>query len=382
MASSSNSARLTAQELALFSSSPDLVYISAGDVLIAEGEPGHHMFILLDGEVDITVKGRPIDRLVSGTILGEMAMVDDRPRSATARAVTDCCILRVDREHFRELVRQHPDIATRVMTIMSHRLRRLVEEEVQRQRMEEELAVGRRIQLSLVPATCPLFPGWECVAYYSAAREVGGDLYDFIISPGSPEILNIAIADVTGKGVPAALYMAVSRTIIRAEVTQGLAPAAALQQANQFIVEDSQSPLFLSALLLSLDTGTGWVTCASAGHNPPFWYQAETGQASELPLRGILLGAFPDLHLEQQDCLLSPGDCLVLFTDGITEARSVEGDFFDESRLRTIIESRAWSTAQDLLEHIVTGVIDFIGDQPPADDITLIVLRRSPLASE
>ncbi len=214
---------LSKPELDLFWNSPDLIYLPPGEVLIEEDQPGSLMYVLLEGVVDITSKGRMIDRLEQGTIFGEMAMIDDRPRSASVTTATGCCVLAVDRARFRELIQQHPDVATSVMSIMSHRLRRLVDEEVNRQRLEEELAVGRRIQLSLVPATCPVFPGWECVAYYDAARQVGGDLYDFIVIPENPDRLTIAIADVTGKGIPAALYMAVSRTIIRAEAMQGLA---------------------------------------------------------------------------------------------------------------------------------------------------------------
>lgn len=367
---------LSNEELALFWSSPDLVYFPAGQVLINEDEPGREMFILLEGEVEVSVKGRPIDRLEQGSIFGEMAMIDDRPRSATVTTTTGCCALTVDRARFRELVQSHPAIATRVMSIMSHRLRRLVDDEVKRQRLEEELAVGRRIQLSLVPSTCPVIAGYECVAYYSAARQVGGDLYDFIIAPDNPDSLTIAIADVTGKGIPAALYMAVSRTIIRAEVMQGLSPAVALQRVNRFIIEDRQSPLFLSAFLTQLHVPSGTFSCANAGHNAPFWYHAATGEAEEVPVRGLLLGAFEELRLDQQKYQLAPHDCLVLYTDGITEARNAAGDFYDEERLQAVIESGHWTTAQELLDTIVGSVAAFVGDEPPSDDLTLIVLRR------
>jgi serine phosphatase RsbU (regulator of sigma subunit) len=373
---------LSPQELDLFRNSPDVKYLPAGEVLITEGEPGREMYILLDGVIDISAKGRPLDRLYAGTVLGEMAMIDDQPRSATATTAIDCCVLAIDRTRFRELVQQYPALATRVMSIMSHRLRRLVDEEVKRQRLEEELAVGRRIQLSLVPSTCPVISGYECVAYYSAARQVGGDLYDFITNPERPDELTIAIADVTGKGIPAALYMAVSRTIIRAEAGQDISPAEALQRVNRFIVQDRQSPLFLSAFLTRIHTPSGDFTCANAGHNAPFWYHAATGRATELSVRGLLLGAFGELRPQQEQYSLAPGDCLILFTDGITEARNAAGDFFDEERLQAIIESSHWSTAEELLDAIVNSVAAFAGDEPPADDMTLIVLRRRPLDSD
>jgi sigma-B regulation protein RsbU (phosphoserine phosphatase) len=345
---------------------------------MAEGKPGRNMYVLLDGVVDVTVQGRPIDRLEVGSIFGEMAMVDDRPRSATVTTATGCCVLAVDSDRFRELVQQHPQMATRVMSIMSYRLRRLVDEEVKRQRLEEELAVGRRIQLSLVPSTCPVIPGWECVAYYSAARQVGGDLYDFIVIPEKPDDLTIAIADVTGKGIPAAIYMAVSRTIIRAEAMQGLAPAEALQRVNRFVGQDNQSPLFLSAFLATVHTSTGAFICANAGHNAPFWYHAATGEAAELPARGLLIGTFEEIYLDQETYVLEPGDSLIMFTDGITEARNADGNFYEEDALQAVIESGSWTTAEELLDAIVASVATFVGDEPPADDMTLIVLRRLP----
>lgn len=378
MSTSPSPISLNDQELELFWRSPDRVYFPADKVLIAEGEPGREMFILLEGKVNVTIEGHVIDRLEQGSIFGEMAMIDDRPRSATVTTATGCCALAVDRARFLQLVQSHPAIATRVMSIMSHRLRRLVDDEVKRQRLEEELAVGQRIQLSLVPSACPVIPGYECVAHYIAARQVGGDLFDFIVLPDDPDVLTIAIADVTGKGIPAALYMAVSRTIIRAEVRQGLSPAIALQRVNRFIVEDRQSPLFLSAFLMRLHTPTGAFTCANAGHNAPFWHHAETGEATEVPVRGLLLGAFEELRLDQQQYDLAPGDCIVLFTDGITEARNSDGDFYDEDRLQAVIQSGRWTTAQDLLDLIVESVAAFVGDEPPSDDMTLIVLRRLP----
>ncbi len=155
-------------------------------------------------------------------------------------------------------------------------------------------------------------------------------------------------------------------------------PANALQRVNQFIVEDRQSPLFLSAFLTTVNMETGAFSCANGGHNAPYWYHAETGKADELPVRGLVLGAFEEVRLDQQTYVLEHGDCLILFTDGITEARNSQGDFYEEEALQAVIESGAWTTAQDLLDAIVNDVAVFVGDEPPADDMTLIVLRREP----
>lgn len=372
------SAQLSPAERQLFEESPDREYFPAGTVLMHEGEPGTRMFVLVDGEIAITYQGRPLDHLYPGTIVGEMAMVDDRPRSATAIAATDCCAVPIDRARFNELVSQSPDFAARVMTIMSFRLRRLLDEEVKRQRMEEELAIGRNIQISLLPADCPQYDGWDCVAYYQAAREVGGDLYDFIVSPSDPERLHIAIADVSGKGVPAALYMAVSRTVLRSAAIDDYRPSETLQRVNRFISQDVRSQLFLSAFFMTLDTRTGHMAYARAGHNPPYWYHAEDGRVEALDAQGVLLGTFNGPPPEERTCIMAPGDVLVLFTDGVSEARNPAGGFFDEERLETLIARQPWQGAQELLEAILDAIAEFVDGTPLGDDITLVVLRRLP----
>lgn len=376
MSPASSSASLSAADLALFAADPARQDIPRGTTLIREGEQGTQMFVLLEGEVTVTFQGRPLDELRSGTVLGEMAMVDDRPRSASAIAATDCCVVPVDRERFHELVRESPEFASSVMTIMSHRLRRLVEVEARRQRMEEELEIGRRIQLSLLPSVCPVVPGWDFAAHYQAAREVGGDLYDFISSPEDPSIIHVAIADVTGKGVPAALYMAVSRTVLRTEALDDRRPAEALERVNRFIRQDVQSPLFLSAFLLTLNAETGHVCYANAGHNPPYWYQSANNNLQELQARGIVLGAFAGLPPEEGEFDMQPGDALILFSDGVTEARNPAGDFFDEARLEALIMSQVWHSAEQLVSATVDAVTRFVDIAPFADDLTVVVLRR------
>lgn len=370
---------LTAEERALFFSEEGRVYVPAGSVLVREGEPGHEMFVVLEGELAISRHGKRIDYLYPGVVLGEMAMIDDRPRSATATAVTDLSLIRLDRRRFQELISRSPEFALRVMSIMSIRTRRLIEEEVQRQRMEEELAVGRRIQLSLLPNACPHVPGYEFAAQYRAAREVGGDLYDFIIQPDRPSHLHLVVADVTGKGVPAALYMAVSRTLMHSYALDGNTPAQVLQRVNNFIREDKASPLFLSAFYAVLDTDIHCLTYANAGHNPPIWLQHSTGDVELLKSRGIVLGAFDAFVPEERVCFLQPGDYVVFFTDGITEARNPAGDFLDDEGLEALVASRQWNSAEELLDAIIKGVDSFSGDAPQADDYTVVVMRRRPL---
>jgi serine phosphatase RsbU (regulator of sigma subunit) len=255
---------------------------------------------------------------------------------------------------------------------------RLHQEEIKRQRLEEELAIARQIQLSLLPEDCPVVPGWEFAATYQPARVVGGDLYDFLELPGEPRQLGLVIADVTDKGIPAALFMAFSRTILRTESMSGRNPAATLRRANRSIVRDIQSDsrLFMSAFYATLDTVSGQLAYANGGHNWPLWLRSATGEVEPLAARGIILGVFSDIELEECNIEVAPGDLLVFYTDGVTEARNADGQLFDEERLRAAVASNPEASAQQVLQAVVAAVGAFVGDSPQSDDLTLFVIRR------
>jgi len=258
---------------------------------------------------------------------------------------------------------------------------RLHQEELKMQRMERELEVGKQMQLSMLPDTCPVVPGWECVASYEAARVVGGDFYDFFPLANEPGQLGMLIADVAGKGVPAALLMARGCTTIRTVVLVGNDPGTALTQANKLMFRGRQSQLFLTALYAVLDTESGRLVYANAGHNPPLWLQAATGDMQTLNAPGIALGIFGDIELEEREIRVAPGDLLVFYTDGVTEARDASRDLFGEERLQAIVAANAGASAQEVLDAILDAVREFTGEAEQSDDLTLFVIRRSPKAN-
>lgn len=227
-----------------------------------------------------------------------------------------------------------------------------------------------------MPKVAPTVPGWQFAAMYEAARTVGGDFYDFCDIPGPPDRLGVVIADVADKGVPAALFMAVSRTIIRSVAISGRSPAAALMRANQLILADSQADLFLSAIYLVLEPGTGRISFSNAGHNRPLLVRAKTGQLSELTQRGIVLGAFEEITLQDDTLYLAPGDALVLYTDGVTDALNRAGEDFGEQRLFDVVQGSATGNAQEILWAITGALAGFIGDTEQADDVTCVVIKR------
>jgi sigma-B regulation protein RsbU (phosphoserine phosphatase) len=258
---------------------------------------------------------------------------------------------------------------------------RLHEEEVKAEALEKDLALARQIQLSLLPQAPPVVPGWEFAAFYEAARVVGGDFYDFFVLPGQAGArdgrMGVVVADVAGKGVPAALFMARCSTLIRGAGLSGGSPAAALMQANELILQDRRSQLFLTAFYGVLDTRGGRLEYANAGHNRPLWWQASTGQFQELAAPGIVLGMLGEIELEERAVDMAPGDLVVFYTDGVTEAMDANNQQFGQARLQEVVTASSGASAQQVLEAIVDGVRAFTGDVPLWDDVTVFVARRS-----
>lgn len=289
----------------------------------------------------------------------------------------------VDSRH----VRSFDDEDVRFLQLMANQAAiaiekaRLRQEELERHRMEKELSVGRQIQLSMLPESCPMVPGWQFGAIYEAAKQVGGDFYDFFRVPnGEQEQWGLVIADVSDKGVPAALFMALSRTTIRNTALRGRPPAEALTWANRFIREDSQSDMFLTAFYAVLNTDNGRLTFCSAGHNRPLWWRAQEKDFQELDTDGIVLGVLDDISLAEQSVEVAPGDALLFYTDGVTEALNEEMEEFGLERLKTAVSTTLTTdpaaSPDDLIDAILGAVHAFTGAADQYDDITLLVVRR------
>jgi len=262
---------------------------------------------------------------------------------------------------------------------------RLHQVELSRQRLEVELETGMRLQRSLLPRYLPDFPGWEFAAFYKPAQFLGGDFYDFFNLPGDGQRLGMVIADVVDKGLPAALFMTLFRSIFRTTSISENSPAEALQHANLLIRRDSgcndKNPndlgYFVTAVYATLDIGSGSVVFANAGHNRPLCLRSN-GRVEELVSAGIVLGVFDVISLEQSQVILAPGDSLMFYTDGITEATNEQGELFYTSRLMHILEDSVGFSSQVILDRIVNAVFDWLDSQPQTDDMALFILRRLP----
>ncbi|WP_321504436.1 SpoIIE family protein phosphatase [uncultured Methanoregula sp.] len=242
------------------------------------------------------------------------------------------------------------------------------------ERKNTELAIAAEIQQSFLPDKITQIEGFDIAAMSVMAKEVGGDFFDLI--PLSGRRLGIMIADVSGKGIPAALFMALSRIVVRVNATWYNAhPAGAIRDSNTIITEDSRQGMFVTLFYGILDSEKRILTYVNAGHNPPVIHRAAGGTFEELPATGIAIGATLDATYTAETVPLAPGDVMVMYTDGITEAENARQDMFGEDRFREVIARSSGLTADEITKQILSEVRNFCGNQPQSDDITLMVIK-------
>ncbi|MFZ5882163.1 MAG: GAF domain-containing protein [Chloroflexota bacterium] len=249
----------------------------------------------------------------------------------------------------------------------------LQKEMVIRERLETEVQLARQIQQTFLPESLPEFSDWELAARWKTARQVGGDFYDVFDLPDHR--LGLFIADVSDKGMPAALFMALTRTLVRAAVLETDSPAEALRRVNDLLVPDTRQGMFVTAVYAVLDMNKGELTYVNAGHNPPIWVRSD-GSFESLTRTGVALGAAEGMRYEQRVIPLAPGDCVLFYTDGLTEAYNAGGEFYGESRLHEALKANHCSSAGELIDIVEKSLLEFVQDMPPADDLTMLVLRR------
>jgi sigma-B regulation protein RsbU (phosphoserine phosphatase) len=243
----------------------------------------------------------------------------------------------------------------------------------EKERYTKELEIAKEIQDSFLPETVPRLEGYGIAAANEPAMEIGGDLYDFI--PAGKNREGFVIADVSGKGVSAALYMALSRTLLHASGEAEGDPSRAVRVANRLIAEDARSGMFITVFYGVLDAAERTFTYVNAGHNPPLLVRRD-GTACWLGgAKGIALGVVPEVNITPASEELAPGDVLVLYTDGVTEAFNTADEFFGEERLAACIGEYRAGSAEEILAALLREIRAFTGAAPQSDDITVIVIR-------
>jgi serine phosphatase RsbU (regulator of sigma subunit) len=255
----------------------------------------------------------------------------------------------------------------------------ITKEMVGRERIEREFQLAREIQKTFLPESTPSYNGWDIDLRWQTAREVGGDFYDLFETKDHK--LALIIADVSDKGMPAALYMTVTRTLIRATAQDFHTPASILERVNSLLEMESRNGMFVTAFLAFLDLESRIITYANAGHNLPIWKRVRQKICHRLEMDGIALGVTSEAVYTDKQIQLEDGDFLLFYTDGVTEAMSDAEKLFTEPRLFDLLEKNKSVTSNGLLTIIENTIRDFRNGEPPSDDLTMISVHRKAKSS-
>lgn len=257
-------------------------------------------------------------------------------------------------------------------------IKRMELEHKQLEGIKDDLAVASQIQLSILPRIFPPFPDCtdklDIAASMHAAKDVGGDFYDFFRI--DDDHIGFVMADVSGKGIPAAIFMAVSRTVIRTTAIQGMSPGACIASSNSLISKESSNGMFVTVFYGIYNVKTGEISYCNAGHNSPFILK-ENGKVEELPMStNLIVGIMDGFEFEEGRCQLEPGDTLFTYTDGVSEAMDVNLEMFGEDRMKASLAKVPQHTCQQIIDTMKADVADYTKGAEQSDDITMLALKR------
>lgn len=392
-------------------------YLAAGEILFNQGDTSYDCFVIISGTMEVLtfVNGTEhrLEVYDAGQMIGEMALIDRSPRSAMVRAVEASYLVVITETDFKILIGSNPELAMNMLRNSTTRVRntnqRMIgdlerknaellkayqqlkaaqSELIRLNRIEQEMAVARQIQESFLPRTLAQPVGWQVSAYSRGAQAVGGDFYDCIeLNDGR---LGLVVADACGKGVTAALFVALSRSLLRAA---SLAPwifqggmahdaesilTGALWLVNDYICrEHAESNMFITLFYAVLNPSNGALVYVNAGHNPPLQIDSSGQDIRELQEGTLPIGIMSSLEFVVQHARIAPGERLILFTDGITEAMNTAGEPFNDDRLHAVLREGADDDSQDLVNLVIQQVDAYAEGAPQADDMTLMVVSRT-----
>jgi phosphoserine phosphatase RsbU/P len=377
-------------------------------ILIQEGLTDEACFIILEGQVEIIkalgdANERNLGRRSEGALLGEMSLFSlGGAHTATVRTHTAIKALKMTRQDFDALIHRHPSLAYQIVGSLSRRLEEsenltiidlkeknrqltLAYQEleaaqaqiIEKEKLEHELEIARRIQLNILPHALPQYPGFDFGAMMIPARAVGGDLYQFI--PLNRNRLGIVVGDVSDKGVPSALFMSLVYSLMRSEAAGGSAPAKVLQKVNHYLLEINVEEMYVTLLYGILDFTSGEFTYARAGHPPPYIVD-EHGERIQLASGlGQPLGLFDNPVLDEQSLKLPPGGLALIYSDGLSEASDSQGEEFGSTRLQGILSASIQKSSKEICEKLWEAIQRYTSEMVQQDDFTVVSIRRAGL---
>lgn len=367
--------------------------LSDGERLIEAGSENHTLYLLVRGRMQACLTGDHNENgmpIAEGETIGEMSILDGQPTSANVHAVGACELLALNEADFWRVLAPLPGVMRNLTRLVTHRLRmnsermvRSIEERLGYEHLKKELAAARDIQLGLLPARTmhfPQFPQVEVQAHLTPAKEVGGDLFDaFAIDD---EHLLIAVGDVSGKGMPAALFMMRTLTLLRAQGHRKRPSEQLMPNLNRLLNEGNDANMFVTLCVAILTPRSGELVLFNGGHPPALLSRQGGPFEPALGAKGALLGIFPDLPYQCLRLTLAPGDRLLLYSDGVTEAENTERAMYGLDGAQKALDAHAdHADTHGLVQRLCAGIAEFAGGAEQSDDITILALRyhgRSP----
>lgn len=347
------------------------------DVVTLGADCDDGMYIILEGTTDVLDgKGTVINTLSVGDFIGELGLINDDKRGATVRATTDVICANISKALFEEIASKNRKIYGTFMNMLYTKTTKLVTEQA---RIKSELSVATRIQAECLEDDFTPFNALEQVKLHAAmrpAKEVGGDFYDMFMIDDTH--MCFLIADVSGKGVPAAIFMSMAKTHIKNYATLGLPLAEVAERSNNQLCYKNETGMFVTAFICVLDLETNDVTFINAGHNKPFILDEEGDFKMIDAKANLVFGMMEGVPYREQHFTLAKGDCIYMYTDGVTEALNPSQEFFGDDRLKEVLNKHMdeAADAEAFVEAMYEEVDLFADGEMQADDITMVYLSR------
>ncbi len=365
----------------------DVIAVPAGTPLLKPGEANDTVYLLLAGRVAAYLDSAPDPGnaifIRPGDCIGELSAIDGKPASALVLAQSDARVLALPRDLFWSRLMSIPAVGRNLLAALAERMRRSNEAmlEAQRRRLaleylNQELEVARQLQAGMLPLRRPMFPermDVEIAAMMEPASRVGGDLFDaFFVDEGR---LFLCVGDVSGHGVPAALFMARAIGLMRIAAMGTTRPERLLERINDELCVGNDTSMFISIFCGFFEVASGRLTYSNGGHCPPVLMRRDG--ASHLPLpKGAVTGVTPGLRYAAREIVLERGEALLCFTDGATEAQNAAAEEFSEARLLAVVARHAGDSLETLIDAVRREVTRFTGREALEDDCTLLAIRR------
>ncbi|MDA0746886.1 MAG: SpoIIE family protein phosphatase [bacterium] len=355
------------------------VVAKAGTIIFQEGEPGDAVYLVEEGVLDIIRDGVQVVSAEAGGCVGEFALIDDGPRSASVLARTDVRLLRWDRTAFQRALDASPGVASGILKMLTAKLRQdtatYVQVSQEREHLRQDMKRAQEIQMGMLPARDLKCETIETSGYCQPAAAVGGDYYDYLHTEQGK--LGVILGDVTGHGFYSGLFVAMAKSCLHTQGKVDCAPARVMEAMNHTLSLSIQSGLLMTCCYLLFDDSRNYLTYCNAGHNFPYLYRRATDSLETLESTDLLLGVpgFETNHFHQKEREWLPGDILLLYSDGITEAANAQGEMFEEERLEATLLAHKDCSAVEIKQAVLEALAQHTHGVEQSDDITLVVAR-------